>query len=144
MIKRDDRSPNIRSLLAGSMRYLISKNKILFRKSIDIKSDKSQSLGGEFGKRNARKMRSRNDASVVGDHRGTAGEPLRGRVLPYMVKKAGIGRGCHVLIGGVELGGGPLYFPVHIIHCNSPTGYILCLVLDWSTVRQSVVSRQTS
>lgn len=36
--------------------------------------------------------------------------------------------------GGVEFGGGPLYGPVHIIHCGSPTGYILCLVLDWSTV----------
>lgn len=30
-----------------------------------------------------------------------SGKPLRVRVLPYMVKKVGIGRGCPTLIGGV-------------------------------------------
>lgn len=64
---------------------------------------------------------------------GIGGRPLRVRVLPYMVKKAGIGRGCPTLIGraatwwGIKTNNAS----VHIIHGGPIVGYTLCSVLEF-------------
>lgn len=87
----------------------------MHRVSWDRPLDSSSSSSSSSRRVASGVMRGRGSGRGMGSGNG---KPLRVRVLPYMVKKAGIGRGCPTLIGHASIGGGAPRNneSVHIIH----------------------------